>query len=146
MAVRRAAAADSDTVLSLVNELLMELGGQPIPRTRAQAAFGRLVADDQEGFILVYEKDNAIVGVCTVSLVQAIRSSGPYAIIQEMYVVPVLRDRGIGAALVAEAVSQAALLGCSTVELGTPMNGERQERFYERLDFQRVGSRQRKSL
>ena len=146
MAVRRAATADSDTVLSLVNELLMELGGQSIPSTRAQAAFGRLVADDQEGFILVYEKNNAIVGVCSVSLVQAIRSSGPYAIIQEMYVVPALRGRGIGATLVAEAVSQAALLGCSIVELGTPMDGDRQERFYERLGFQRVGSRLRKSL
>ncbi len=80
------------------------------------------------------------------SLAQAIRSSGPYAIIQEMYVVPELRRQGIGAELVEEAISQTRLLGCSMVELGTPLNGQRQERFYERLGFQIVGSRLRKRL
>ena len=130
----------------MVNQLLMELGGQPVPKDAAEDAFGCLTNEDGNGFVLVYERDGAIVAVCTVSLVQAIRSSGLYAIIQEMYVAPELRCQGIGAELVDEAVSQARWLGCTMIELGTPLNGERQERFYERLGFQTVGSRLRKTL
>ncbi len=141
MGVRQGRAADLDAVLALISQ-----GGEPIPNKPGHDAFRRLTTEDREGFVLVYEKDGAVAGVCTVSLAQAIRSSGPYAIIQEMYVVPELRRQGIGAELVEEAISQTRLLGCSMVELGTPLNGHRQERFYERLGFQIVGSRLRKRL
>ncbi len=145
MGIRPATSSDFDAVLTLVNELLVELGGEAIGRGAALAPFARLAAG-QEGFVLAYEKDHSLVGVCTVSLVQAIRSAGPYVIIQEMYVIPEMRGEGIGAELVQEAASRARSLGCTMIELGTPLAGERQERLYARLGFEKVGSRLRRRL
>jgi GNAT superfamily N-acetyltransferase len=146
MDIRRAVPDDVESVLSLINELSEELGGESIPPEIASQTFSRLVSDQDTGFILVVEEESTIVGVCTVSFQDAIRSRGRYAIIQETYVVPEFRSLGLGGKLVYEAISQAQSSSCSMVEVGTPAGGARQEAFYGRLGFQPVGLRLRKPL
>ena len=142
--IKRALPDDAESVISLLNRLLEELGGEPIPIEDAQSALLRLVADPAAGFALLAIEEKSIVGICTVSFQEAVRARGRYALIQEMYVVPQFRSRGVGAALVEEAVSQARSLGCRTVEVGTPAGGDRQEAFYQRLGFAPVGLRLRR--
>ena len=144
MHIRRAVPADAEAVLALINRLLEELGGQAIPSDIAGQTFGRLVTGQDAGLVLVAQEEDHIIGVCTVSFQQAIRSLGPYAIIQEMYVAPEFRSRGAGTALVEEAVNRARSLGFRMVEVGTPAGGDRQEAFYQRLGFAPVGLRLRR--
>ncbi len=89
------------------------------------------------------DTDGEVAAVGTVSFVEAWRSSGRYAIIQEMFVEPESRSSGVGMAVLLSALEHAIYCGCSTVELGTPFAGQRQIQFYERAGFTGVGARLR---
>ena len=143
--VRLATKADRDGALALVAGLLSELGGTPPSPGDMEPVYDRLIAggDGGFGFIAVGEDDGEIVAVCTVSFLQAIRTRGRYAIIQEMFVQPDQRSTGVGMETLRFALEYAAANGCDTVELGTPYHGERQIAFYRRAGFTEVGARLR---
>ena len=141
--VRLATQADRDEVLRLVNGLLTELGGTARPSEAAGPVFDALVSGGEAGFVVVAEEDGDAKAVCTASFVQAIRTVGRYAILQEMYVEPESRSTGAGRAVIDFALAHAVASGCQVVELGTPRNGDRQIEFYERAGFVNVGARLR---
>ncbi len=140
---RLARPADRDAATRLVGRLLTELGGTPPSPDEMAPVYDRLIAGEGDGFIAVSEEGGAIIGVCTVSYLQAIRTRGRYAIIQEMYVTPEARSAAVGMGLLRFALEHAASNGCSAVELGTPYEGERQIAFYRRAGFVAVGARLR---
>ena len=141
-ATRLATRDDRDTVLRLVSALLVELGGISMTPTDAASPFQSIV-EGEAGFVALGEVDGAARAVCTVSFVEALRSRGRYAIVQEMFVEPRARGSGIGAALLRFALDEATASGCRFVELGTPIDGARPIAFYEREGFARVGERLR---
>lgn len=141
--VRLATPADRDAVLRLVRSLLIELGGNPAPAETLHGVFDELASGREAGFIVIAEENGDAKAVCTASFVQAIRTAGRYAILQEMYVEPASRSSGMGRAVIDFALEHAAASGCQVVELGTPRNGERQIEFYERVGFVNVGARLR---
>lgn len=140
--VRLATVGDRDAVLRLVSALLVELGGEVIAPPAAAAPFFALVEGDA-GYVALGEVDGVSRAVCTVSFVEALRSRGRYAIVQEMFVEPAARGGGVGAALLRFVSDEAIAAGCLFVELGTPLDGARQIAFYERAGFARVGERLR---
>ena len=140
---RLASADDRDTALGLVRALLIELGGQPPPADDLFPVFDRLVTDIDAGFIVVGESASGVVSVCTVSFLDAIRTRGRYAIIQEMFVEPEWRSSGVGMEVLQFTLNHAVAHGCQTVELGTPFHGDRQIQFYRRAGFAEVGARLR---
>lgn len=140
---RLASADDRDTAVGLVRALLIELGGQPPPADDLFPVFDRLVTDIDAGFIVVGESASGIVSVCMVSFLDAIRTRGRYAIIQEMFVEPEWRSTGVGMEVLRFALNHAVANGCQTVELGTPFHGDRQIQFYRRAGFTEVGARLR---
>ena len=142
MLIRKVERSDAEAVLGLVSDLLSELGGQPLP-SRGYDAYAELMASPARGFVLLAEADAAPVAVCTVSHVHALRSVGPYSIIQEMYVRPDCRSTKIGSKLLDRALEEAESSGSAFVELGTPVGGERQIAFYEGAGFAIVGERLR---
>ena len=89
------------------------------------------------------EDGDDLVAVCTVSFLQALRTRGRYAVIQEMFVEPGYRSTGVGMDVLKFALDHAVANGCGTVELGTPYHGERQIQFYSRAGFTEVGARLR---
>ena len=141
--VRLAQPKDRDAALFLVRGLLAELGGTPPAPDAMSATFDRLVSDDSAGFIVIGERGNAAIAVCTVSFLDALRTRGRYAIIQEMFVEPECRSSEVGMAVLKFALEHAVANGCQTVELGTPYDGDRQIHFYRRAGFTEVGARLR---
>ncbi len=144
MQIRRAVDGHAPEVARMVNELILELGGQPLDTGPAQDVARRLVEQPDSGFAVVATLDGRAVGVCTVSYQSSVRTLGAYAIVQEMFVSPEHRGEQMGAKLLRSALETAAEHGCKVVELGTPPNGERQARFYEREGFRAVGARLRR--
>lgn len=140
MTVRLAGPDDTESVIRLVSSLLVELGADPLPE-RASAAYDALLGGS--GFAMLAEVSGSDAAVCTVSYVDAIRTLGRYAVIQEMYVASSLRGTGIGRELLEAALAESVARGCAIVELGTPAHGERQIRFYARSGFVSVGERLR---
>ncbi len=141
--VRLATARDRDDAIDLVRRLLTELGGTPAPAEAMAPVFSRFADDGPTGFVVLAEDDGRSVAVCTVSFVEALRSVGRYAIIQEMYVDPGARSSGAGMEVLRFALGHAIARGCAMVELGTPYHGERQIQFYQRAGFTNVGARLR---
>lgn len=147
MKFRRASAADCPQIVDLVNALISELGGKALDVGTATAASERLTANPEMGVVVVaVDTGGAVAGICGLSYQAAIRTIGRYAIVQEMYVVPGQRGRGVGAEMLRRAMGIASRSGCKVVELGTPPESHRQERFYESEGFDTIGLRMRKVL
>ena len=145
MDTRLANGGDGVAVVALVNDLLLELGAELRTTDAALAAFSDLVGTAAPGAVIVGEEDDKLVGVCTLSFQLAIRTTGRYAIVQEMYVVPGYRGKGLGARLIERATDEARAQGCRVVELTTPPDGSRQEHFYSEVGFAPAGTRFRKT-
>ena len=141
--VRLASRADRDVVVDLVGRLLAELGGTPPPAEEMAPVFDQLVNGEGAGFVALGESDGRPIAVCTVSYLQAMRTCGQYAIIQEMYVDTEWRSSGVGMQVLKFTLEYAEANGCQTVELGTPFHGDRQIQFYRRAGFTEVGARLR---
>ena len=141
--VRLATIQDRDAAVDLVRCLLTELGGTPAPAEAMAPVYERFADDGPSGFVVLAEDEERFTAVCTVSFVEALRSAGRYAIIQEMYVDPSMRSAGVGMEVLQFALDHAVTRGCAMVELGTPYHGERQIQFYQRAGFTNVGARLR---
>ena len=141
--VRIATEADRDAAVELVRKLLAELGGSPPSADAMAEAYQRFTDGGDAGFVALGETGGEITAVCTVSFVDALRSLGRYAIIQEMFVEPPKRSTGIGMEVLRFALDEAVSRGRRMVELGTPFHGDRQIQFYQRAGFTNVGARLR---
>lgn len=96
MRVRLATIADRDVVIQLVSKLFVELEGKALQPVKVAPVFHDLITREDAGFVALCKTEDAALAVCTVSFLQALRSRGRYAIIQEMYVEPDARSTGIG--------------------------------------------------
>jgi ribosomal protein S18 acetylase RimI-like enzyme len=145
MQARLAERADVNEVLRLVSELLLELGGKALDPATATGVYDALISQPELGFVVLGEEKGSARAVCTVSFVHALRSSGRYAIVQEMYVEPQLRSSGIGRQVL-EQPSRSPAARLPFIELETPYDGTRQIQFYLRSGFVSIGERLRLTL
>ncbi|WP_244501884.1 aminodeoxychorismate synthase component I [Stappia sp. ES.058] len=144
---------EAAAVGAAVEALLRELGG-PGPQFRAEAT--RAVCEgfcenERDGFIRIAETEGGdIAGVALVSVVRAARTSGDYAVLQELWVDVGARGSGVGAALLAAVDAEARRRGLPQVEVSLPKPGhphaERLQAFYARAGYAPAGQRMRRSL
>jgi GNAT superfamily N-acetyltransferase len=130
-----------------VEALLEELGGRRPQRPALEAEVAALIGDGAVGELLVAEEEGAIVGVLGASWQRAIHVPGRYATIQDLWVDPEWRSRGIGAELVAALAARAREQGVARIEVGLPREGfaalEQTEAFYRGAGFEHLGPRMR---
>lgn len=74
-------------------------------------------------------------GVALMRVRSALFSAGNEAYVEELYVVPEARRRGLGEALMNAAIELAREQGCDRIDLGTDEEDEDAHRLYERLGF-----------
>ena len=132
--VRRATVADADVLARLLWDFNTEFETEVDDVDVLSARFVRLLELDDIVAVLA-EDDGTAVAFALVSLRPAIWFDGPVSQLEELYVVPALRDRGIGTLvldlcrrLVAEKGSPEMHIGVDEVDVDT-------RRFYERHGF-----------
>lgn len=138
--IRPATPADLDEVTDL---LAAQLAEHDIPIARADlefAADGILRVPDR-GFVLVAVDATRAVGVACVSYSWTVERGGTVAWLDELYVVPALREHGIGNELLAEAIAAASAAGCLTMELEVETSHARAEHLYRRHGFSDIPRR-----
>lgn len=166
--VRGATHDDAPRAAAAVRELLLELGGTPPSTPAMRAAARELLGDPRAGTLLVAETDaatadaldndttvdahdtGAIVGVLGASWQIAIHVPGRYALIQDLWVHPGWRGRGVGGGLLEALGALARELEIARVEVGLPPERyaglPATEAFYLGNDFAPLGARMRRAL
>ena len=132
--IRPATPADLDEVTDL---LAAQLHEHDIPIARADVEFaadGILRVPDR-GFVLLALHQGDAVGVACVSYSWTVERGGMVAWLDELYVVPSLREHGIGNELLGKAIATAGASGCLTVELEVETSHARAEHLYRRHGF-----------
>ena len=134
----------ADVVFELVLALLRELGEEAsdlgtFERDRVLAAW----RERERGYrvFLARDADGKAVGLLTLTGSFAIYANGPYGLIDEMWVAPDWRSRGLGRDLLNAAKALGRELGWSRIDVTAPESARwaRTRAFYEREGFAFAG-------
>lgn len=136
MRFRVAAPADLGRVVELVAALLGEHSLAPA-RARLEAAVTRLLSDPGLWRVLVAESDGEVVGVAVLSWAFSLEQGGRSAWLDEIFVAPEHRGRGIGAGLLDAACEAASQGGACAIDLEVEAGHDRVATLYERRGFRR---------
>ena len=135
--VRLAQPADRDAVLAL---LVAQLREHRIDTPEAAIAFALdgLMAHAERGAVLVAMVDGRVVGIAALSAMWTLEHGGPAMWLEELYVEPPFRSRGIGRVLLVAAGDVARARGALTLDLEVDATHERAANLYAREGFQRL--------
>jgi ribosomal protein S18 acetylase RimI-like enzyme len=139
---RLATVDDADEVARLLHDFNLEFGS-PSPGPEVLAARLRALLARDGTFAIVAGEPAAAVALIT--LRSNVWYGGQVALLDELYVVPSRRGRGIGAALVEELLSVSRARGVDLIEINVDESDVDAQRFYERHGFSQTapGSEER---
>lgn len=96
------------------------------------------IADPTHGFVLVARSEGRIVGVAYAATLLSAEHCGFVSSLEELYVLPDWRQRGVGTALLASVFKRAEQVGMAAIELEVDVAHRRVESLYQRFGFQRM--------
>ena len=137
LAPRIASAVDAPTLAGLLHDFNVEFG-EPSPGPEvlarrlgrllfADSTLAQLAGDPPAGFVLLTLRSNVWYDT-------------PVALLDELYVVPSMRGRGIGSALLESGCSLVRTRGVELMEINVDGEDRDARRFYERHGFSCVHS------
>jgi len=129
--VRRADYGDAPIIADLVRRLAAEFGEDtPVTEEDVHAYLG---AAGNGVLLACVEADH--VGMLSFNLRLNLFHAGPVCSIDELFVAPAARGRGVGKALVQRVLALAAGAGCREVSVSTLDDNEAAVGFYDKLGF-----------
>jgi ribosomal protein S18 acetylase RimI-like enzyme len=134
MTIRRATPGDADSVARLLNDFQVEYE-EPSPGTEAlEERYSDLIRNREMTVLLAGEGPD---GFAQIRYRPWVYSAGPnaHAYLEELYVAPALRGKGIGRELLDAAMETARSEGATHMELGTSENDEAARALYESAGF-----------
>lgn len=137
MDIRLATTVDRDAAVALLVAQMRE-HAIPTPAPRLAAAFDHVVADAARGAILLAWEGQRAIGVAALTYAFPIEVGERTAWLEELYVEPAFRQRGIGTALLRAALDIIDAAGAVAVDLEIVAGHERVERLYARFGFERL--------
>jgi GNAT superfamily N-acetyltransferase len=148
--VRPARADDVEAVVEGLERLLHELSGDAPGRGQMRAAVGALINDPELGCLLLAEAHGKVIGFLAASWQFALHIPGRYCILQDLWVVPEWRSRGIGGALLRGLHDTMAEREIDRVEVGLPsarfVSVAATKAFYLNNGYSLIGSRMRRTV
>jgi GNAT superfamily N-acetyltransferase len=132
--VRPATPADRAALVGLLLRQLQEHAIET-PEDAIGRAVDRLLDRPEAGRLLLAFRDGTPVGVAALSFVSSIEHGGHSAWLEELYVDPPHRGRGIGTVLLRAACDAAAAAGATAVDLEVEASHGRAAGLYLRAGF-----------
>jgi GNAT superfamily N-acetyltransferase len=128
--------AESDVPVA-VALLAAQLREHAIPTDDAhiESSLRGILTHPDQGIVLLASVDARPAGVAYVSFARPLEHRGEVAWLEELYVSPEQRDRGVGTRLLREAIGRADARGCVSVELEVKRGHERALNLYVREGF-----------
>jgi ribosomal protein S18 acetylase RimI-like enzyme len=137
--LRHATPADLEALLPLVADFHAHEALDTAPETR-RAAMGRLLREPQRGRVVLLE-DPSLAGYGVVAFGYSIEFGGVYAFVDELYVRPERRGKGLGTRLLDRLEDEARQAGSTAVHLEVADVNARAQRLYERRGYRLHGRR-----
>ena len=136
MLIRLAAPLDLPGLASLVERYwaFESIGG--FDRARIETLLSNLLAAPNRGACWVAEADGRLCGYTLAVYLFSLEQGGLMAEIDELFVCPEARCRGVGALLLAAAEQDFAQRGLIRLQLQIKVGNERARAFYERHGFE----------
>jgi GNAT superfamily N-acetyltransferase len=125
-----------ESVQLLVDQL--DEHGVDASADRLSRIFEKVVADETRGFLLVARADHRIVGIAYVAMILSAEHCGLVGWLEELYVTPGCRARGIGTALVRAVLERARKADIVAIDLEVDAGHSRAKPLYQRLGFRRL--------
>jgi ribosomal protein S18 acetylase RimI-like enzyme len=130
--IRRAGPEDAAVIARLLHDFNNEYG-EPTPGVEALTGHCRQLLEDGEMTVLL--AGNGPDGISLLRFRTSVWTGGPEAHLQELYVAPPLRGRGIGRALLGATMDAAREAGASGVDLNTGATDTAARALYESCGF-----------
>jgi GNAT superfamily N-acetyltransferase len=130
--VRLATADDAEEAAGLLHDFNVEFDAES-PGPAAIAARLRELLGEASTFALLAGRP--AVGIALVTLRPNVWFAGPVALLDELYVRPDLRDRGIGTAIIEALVDECTARGVDLIEINVDESDTDTMRFYDRHGF-----------
>ena len=112
--------------------------GDVLPGIEAAAAIWKRMLSSPDLWILLGEIDGRVVTSCTLVITANLtRGDRPYAAIENVVTQPDFRNRGLGTAILADAIGRATAQNCYKVVLTTGSKRESTLGFYEKAGFKK---------
>jgi ribosomal protein S18 acetylase RimI-like enzyme len=140
MEVREAAPADRVAIVAVIKELVNAFGERPAPPDRLDAFVGAALEGRSGVSLFVASEGETLAGLVSMAAVATTRDAGLFGYIDDLYVRPAFRGRGIGRALLAKAIESAATRGFCELRLSTDGSDPRLLAFHEAAGFRRSGA------
>jgi ribosomal protein S18 acetylase RimI-like enzyme len=135
VAMRQASAHDLAALVELMQEFYGE-AGFPLGPDRARAAFLPLLAPGQLGQVWLAEYDGQVAGHLVLTLCYSMEYGGRSAFVDDLFVRPALRNRGVGRALVAHARKVCEELGVRAMHLEVARANGPAQAIYRAVGFE----------
>lgn len=130
--VRQATAEDAPAIARLLNDFNLEFL-EPTPGVEALSEYSRrLLCDGEMAVLLAGEGPD---GISLLRFRPSVWTGEPEAHLQELYVVPTLRGRGIGRELLERTIEFARAAGATGIDLNTGETDTAARALYESMGF-----------
>jgi ribosomal protein S18 acetylase RimI-like enzyme len=129
--LRRAGMADLDLLAPLVRDYHATEGIEQDPGAYARILRPLLEANDKGGIWLI-DANGAIAGYVAICLCYSIEFGGVDAFVDELYVTPGARGRGVGSRALALAIDETRALGARTLHLEVDVDNRAARALYVR--------------
>ena len=151
VSIERLEIKNAETVFALVQRLLKELGDEEgdLGKLNKPAVLRAWKESSDKIFTFAATSDDrSTIGLATVVEAFAIYANGTYGIINEMYVDPSFRSKGVGHQLLISVLELARVRGWSRIDVTAPESEgwDRTRAFYEREGFTFTGPKLKRVL
>ncbi|MCU1330071.1 MAG: GCN5-related N-acetyltransferase [Bryobacterales bacterium] len=139
--MRRANCSDLPLLVSLMAEFYAE-AGYPLNDEAAAGAFAAIISDERLGYIWVIQEQHKDVGHLVVCLRFAMEFGGMIACLDDLYVQPASRNKGLGSAALTELSRFCATTGIRAMTVEVGHDNAAAQAVYRRAGFGETAGRQ----
>lgn len=125
---------DIDRLIPLMHDFYV-FERLPYDEARQRQLILRLVGNEDLGRLILFESESGLLGYMVLGFGFSLEFHGRDCFIDELYVLPEHRSKGIGAAAVSFAVELCRGLGIEALHLEADYFNARGHEFYKRLGF-----------
>jgi len=126
---------DASGLFGILDRFLTAIGEAALD-DRSSARLGKAMGEDKI-FFYIARIEGSAVGVCSLTVGFSTYRASPFGVIDDFYIVPEMRKKGVARVIVEHVLSDAGQRGCRSVIIGC---GNEEVAMYRHLGFKTIGN------